>query len=213
MVVIQPGNRRIIRKIAEKKWEVGDPSAPLPFNHFGGFDDITTARLNHDQCVLRALTGMDPNLYIPAPRNCPTFDDKALRAVRTLKQKIKEKVEDIEESIKAAKKDDQHDLVKEYEAEIVKLNVELADLNETTKSDIISSLESRPLDDGDPIKKETRAIRGRKRRAIVAMRKAGLVEEAEDLDRCYVVADGSVIFYRGESDYQWIVEDASASAT
>ena len=117
MVVIQPGNRRIIRKIAEQekvkgkalfkkreRWEVGDPSAPLPFNHFGGFDDITTAILNHEQCVLRALSGMDPNLYIPAPRNCPTFDDKALRAVRTLKQKIKEKIEDIEESIKAAKK-------------------------------------------------------------------------------------------------------------
>ena len=59
---------------------------------------------------------------------------------------------------------------------------------------------------GDPIKKETNKIRMRKLRALDAMRDAGLVDEAEDLNRCYDVTSRSVVFYASESDYIWTAE-------
>lgn len=198
MVVIQSDNRRIIRKIAGQRWEVGVVREPVLLKHYGGFDDLSTAIFGANQCVLRTLLGMDQNAFMFAPSNEPTFDDDALRQFRKMKKSISE-------SIDQARDENQYDLVEIYEKE-------LNELNEATANDLISSFKSRPLDGGDPIKNETHAIRQRKRRALNAFREVGLQNEAEDLDRCYTVTSRSVVFYSRDSDYQWIVEGENVSA-
>lgn len=208
-IQIQSSDRRIIRKLPKGKWELGELNSPILFKHFGAFEDWSIAMRNHDKCVLRDFLGLGADEFLFSPRNWKAYDDKAVRQIRQVKQHITKRIEDIEESIEAAKKLCRYDLVKTYEEELKDPKKKLKELEDTTDADLISQFKSRPLDGGDPIKKETNAIRSRKRRALGAMRDAGLVDEADDLDTCYDVDTRSVVFHSGESDYQWIVEDES----
>ena len=206
MVVTQYNDNRVICRAAGNKWYVGDASTPLLFKHFKAFEEMGTAFRNPGKCVMRTLIGLPESQFIYAPQNFDTYDDCSLRGFRELKRKLKKNIKEIKESIRQARKDNSYDLVDIYKVELKKFKKDLNDLKKATKQDLISSSKARPLDEGDPIKKETNKIRMRKLRAIKAMKKAGLVDEAEDLDRCYDVTSRSVVFYASESDYIWTAE-------
>ena len=206
MVVTQYNDNRVICRAAGNKWYVGDTSAPILLRHYAAFEEMGTAFCNAGKCVMRTLIGLPESQFIYAPMNFDTYDDCSLRGFRELKRKLKKNIKEIKESIRQARKDNSYDLVDIYKVELKKFKKDLNDLKKATKQGLISSSKSRPLDEGDPIKKETNKIRMRKLRAIKAMKKAGLVDEAEDLDRCYDVTSRSVVFYASESDYIWTAE-------
>lgn len=211
MVVSRYDERRIICRTSSGKWNVGMADTPVLLKHHKFFDDLSTGIRSPDQCILRALMGLDTDQVLYTPTNPPTYDEAARRAIQEAKISIKKEIKDITQNIKDAKKACEYDLVESYRKDLADQKKNKSDLEDATKVDLISPKKSRPLDDGDPFKEVTKCIRERKRRALKAMKDAGLSDEADDLDRCFDVPTRSVIFHSSDSDYIWIVATEHAA--
>ncbi len=80
-------------------------------------------------------------------------------------------------------------------------------LQKWTKGDVITPYKSRPLNEGNPIKRETRRLRAAKLRVVNGLKDAGFEEEAVDLNDSYKVGDYSVVFYQCLSQFRWILDE------
>lgn len=194
MTGIYSGQRRLFYPVASK-WRFGDPGDAKLIRKIAGHSDMATAMRSSEQCVLRILMGIDSNSLIPMYSSERAYNDKAMRQFRTEQREL-------EESIKKATEVSEYDLARNYKKELKKLK---KTLRKWTKGDLITRNKSRPLNAGDPIKPITHCLRQRKLRVVNGLIQNGFEDEAADLNRCYVVADKSVVFYQCESEYQWIL--------
>ena len=98
-------------------------------------------------------------------------------------------------------------LAESYTSELQELKKAKADLKTAGSNDVIGPATSKALSEGDPIKKETHAIRQRKLRLIQAIQRAGYDDEAHELKSAYTVADRNVVFSPDVCDFIWTMSD------
>lgn len=176
----------------DKKWIAGDGRGLKMIKRVGGYQDVATAVRNEGRDVMRAIEGLDNNIYIPTHSSVEVLAEQAMTEIRQSQAALKE-------SIKTARKDELYDLVDEYQRE-------LDDLERHTKGSFVDKYRSKQLDKGDTMKKMTSAARSRRRTVIKNLRKEGLSRMADDVEAHYHVGDRYITYFSGEISHEWILE-------
>ncbi len=218
MIEVWSGTERFFYPVAGGKWKFGPAGNTKLLRKLGGHKDIATAMRSPDQCVLRNLMGFDSNALIPMYSSERACDALALMQFRNDPKELEENIKILNENIEEATDQGEYDLADQYERELRKLKKALKNLKRTlekwTKGDLQTPYKSRPLNEGNPIKKITRRIRQAKLRVIRALERGGFEDEAADLNDSYKVGDYSVVFYQSISQFKWILasdEESCAS--
>ncbi len=209
MIEIWSGTERFFYPVAGGKWKFGPAGNTKLLKKVKGHEDMAVAMRSPDQCVLRHLMGFDNNALIPMYSFERSYDEKALRQFRNDPRELEENIRELEENIKEATDEGEYDIADKYKRQLRKLKKTLKKLKKTlekwTKGDLITPFKSRPLDTGNPIKRETHRIRQAGIRVVNGLIDAGFEEEAADLKNSYKVGDYSVVFYQSISQFKWIL--------
>ncbi len=155
---------------------------------------------------------MDNNALLPAYGSDDTFDPKAMRGYQSpekvkifgiqspeVQLEIRRKLAEFEEKISEAEEQGLTDHCKQYKKD-------MADFKRYTKGSCISKKWSRPADDGDIFRPILHNLRERRTSAMGVLRKAGLHDEADDLECCYKIENRTAIFFASRSRFTWKFE-------
>ena len=218
MVGFCSSTERFFYPVAGEKWKFGPAGNTKLLRKLGGHEEIATAMRSPDQCVLRHLMGFDSNALIPMYSSERAYDASALMQFRNDPKGLEENIKKLKENIEEATDQGEYDLADEYSRKRKKLKKKLKKLKKTlekwTKGDLQTPYKSRPLNEGDPIKKITHRMRQAKLRVVNGLKDAGFEGEAADLKSSYKVGDYSVVFYQSISQFKWILasdEESCAS--
>jgi len=157
-------------------------------------------------------TYLDNDAYLPACRTQESFDHKALHGFQTpegvqilgiqspeAKLEIKQKLAEFTEKISKAEEQGLTDLCKQHKKQI-------AAFKSLTKGSCIGKEWSRPIDGGDIFRPILHNLRERRTSAMGVFRKAGLHDEADDLECCYIIENRTAIFFASRSRFTWVFD-------
>ncbi len=80
----------------------------------------------------------------------------------------------------------------------------MKDFKSLTKGSCIGKEWSRPIDEGDIFRPILHNLSERKTSALGVLRKAGLHDEADDLENCYQIKNRTAIFFASRSRFTWV---------
>jgi len=210
MVGIYSSRERFFYPVAGEKWRFGPAGYTKLLKKLVGHEHMAVAMRSPDQCSLKTLMGFDSNALIPMYSSERSLDAQTMQQYRNDPKKLEKKIKELEENIKEADEEGEYDLVARYERKLRKLKKKLKKLKETlqkwTKGDLITPYKARPLNEGNPIKRETRRMRAAKLRVVRGLERDGFEDEAADLNDSYKVGDYSVVFYQSISQFKWILD-------
>ena len=157
---------------------------------------------------MKAIWGLDNDAYLPAYSSEDSFDQKAMRGFQTPELKIlgiqspeaqlqiKQMLAEFIEKISEAEEQGLTDLCKQYKKD-------MADFKRLTKGSCIGKRRSRPADEGDIFRSILHNLTERRTSAMGVLRKAGLHDEADDLEHCYKIENRTAIFFASRSRFTW----------
>ena len=217
---------RILRQTRKRQWLVGKEDDLTPIRILKALEHIAIAGHSPEQDALKAIWGieklrsskdsasgpiyLDNDAYLPACRTQESFDQKAMHGFQTpegvqilgiqspeAKLEIKQKLAEFEEKISEAEGEGLTDLCTQHKKD-------MADVKRYTTGSCIGKEWSRPIDEGDIFRPILHILSERKTSALGVLRKAGLHDEADDLECCYKIENRTAIFFASRSRFTWV---------
>ena len=190
---------------AGTKWVFGPKGGTKLIRHMKFFEDLVTGCSYPNQCVVRALMGVD---YIPSFSGEKCLDKRYKREIQELEV-------DLIANIKAAEKEYLFDEARGYkeQLDVIRRCLKNDFIARARNSDACDSL---PILTGNVIKSLykgeillsfTNLVRQRKLRALKGLReKEGFPEQAADLGRSFDVSNRNIVFLKDASAFKWILK-------
>jgi len=227
--IVQERPIRILRQTRKGQWLVGKVGNLKHIRKLRGLEHIAIAGKSPGVDALRAIWGtvkpragknavldeasgpiyLDNDAYLPACSSQESFDQKAMRGYTTcegvkiigiqdpgVQFEIGQKLTEFEEKISEAQEQGLTDLCEQDKKD-------MKDFKSLTKGSCMSKTASKPIDDGDIFRSVLNNLRQRRTSALHGLRKAGLHDEADDLDNCYKIENRTAIVFASRSIFTW----------
>lgn len=212
---------RILRQTRKRQWLVGTDGDLKHIRILKGLEHIAIAGRSPEVDALKAIWGkevfdnasgptyLDNDAYLPTCLSQESFDQKAMRGFTTregvkiigiqspgVQAEITQKLAEFEEKISEAEEQGLTNLCEQHKKD-------MKDFKSKTKGSCITKTASKPIDDGDIFRSILNNLRQRRTSALRGLRKAGLHDEADDLDNCYKIENRTAIFFASRSRFTW----------
>ncbi len=182
--------------------------------HMKCFEDWSTGIQYPNQCIVKALMGVDNSFYLPHFSGEKSLDERAKREVQSAEVSLINLANELEESAKTARDENMIDEALDYEEQLKVVQRKLSDHQRPLKGDFITARQVRGLYEGEISVAFTHVVRQRKRRGVERLYKEGFEKEAEDLNRSFDTGNRTIVFLKDESAYKWILKpDEGACAS
>jgi len=201
---------RLLHQTHDGIWWFGQAGSRIKVGKDKGLDDFALTWRHPYQDCLRAIEGFDNQAYIATHGSDFAFtksikfpESDAMRDIQSpaVHEQIEQKLCQYKDDIRQARTKGLDEVAKQK-------TEDMQDFMRLTKGSYIkpkSKPKARPrrIDDDDPWRKIVCKLRVRKIRARQRLKKLGLDEEAEDIDRCYKTKGRSAVYSPANSIFIW----------
>ena len=174
--------------------------------HMKCFEDWTTGMHYPNQCIVKALMGVDNSFYMPFFSGEKSLNERYMREIQGAEVDLINRATELEESAKTAREENMIDEALDYEKQLKDAKETLEKIQKPLKGDFINARQVRGLYEGEISVAFTHIVRQRKRRGLKKLRKEGFKEEAEDLRQSFDTANRTIVFLKDQSAYRWVLK-------
>jgi len=140
---------RYLYQIGGTKWMFGPKGGMKLIGHMKCFEDWSTGIQYPNQCIVKALMGVDNSFYLPCFSGEKSLDERAKREVQSAEVNLINLANEIEESAKTAREENMIDEALDYEEQLTEVQRKLSGIQKPLKGDFISAQKVRSLYEGD----------------------------------------------------------------